>query len=149
MTGGDDSDLDANHEMYFGKRPTRRAAKNISEEQAVEQALNALYSLAAITSDTDIRRLAQLTMQDLEYFEGQRKNKARYPAEMTAALRRQAEIKKKAEIEMHTAPDMLPPRQDMRSRVDKDLKAEQEADMNTDDLYKKMAAARAYADTLK
>ena len=50
---------------------------------------------------------------------------------------------------MHTAPDMLPPRQDMRSRVDKDLKAEQEADMNTDDLYKKMAAARAYADTLK
>ena len=85
MTGGDDSDLDANHEMYFGKRPSRRAARDL-----------------------------------------------------TAALRRQAEIKKKAEIEMHTAPDMLPPRQDMRSRVDKDLKAEQEADMNTDDLYKKM-----------
>jgi hypothetical protein len=41
-----------------------------------------------------------------------------------------AERRKQAEVEMHKSPDMLPPRQDMRTHLDPEVKAETDAEVH-------------------
>ena len=164
VTGGDDSSMDANHEMYFGKRPARTAARRdmksaLSRQAEIKRAYEDKDFAAAPSADMtpEIMRptffftpngtyefwnrgremqvgmteaQAMLMFQKLER-EG-KKPCMRNDSKPIVASRKRAEIK------MHTAPDMLPPRQDMRSRVDEDIKAEMDADLDTDDLYKKL-----------
>ena len=94
-----------------GSKRGSRWNKKLDYFQVCQQALDALQALAAMTTDPDIKACAEMSAGDLEHFIGQESGAATSKG-------------KRGSIKLHEEPKFLPPRPELRSHLDEDLKEE-------------------------
>jgi len=100
-------------------------------QQLCSEVIESLHSLSDMTKNPDIKACATMSAGDLEYFMQQE------TTGKTGSRRRRAAIK------MHEEPKHLPPRPELRSHLDEELKEEMDAETAVPvKHYKRFAGAK-------